>query len=289
MSVLEILPPELFRLILEFLEHPKGLIPLDNAILSHRLRPFYLNAIERMTLSLHIGTARNYLTSVWLLNRKILPTSIWIFPFDHPSYLLLIERSRLVLKSLSISYSANANVDAMLLFLGNFPHLIQLDINSINFNATSNFVRFLCANPQLEKLTVPFLNTPSREFIRDISQCCPNLKELYASKNNWFDDACVTLLIQGRLQKLEHLELGSTAVLEEASIVNILTHFPLLKSFTIRNCNFSMNTKFYFMNEYALPRWRSVDPELQLIGISGFSQVLKVRLSLSLVSCLDFC
>jgi hypothetical protein len=69
MSILEILPPEIFRMILQFLELPKELIHLDNAILNHRLRSFYLKTIEGMKGEISENVIVDYYDhrkSVWL-------------------------------------------------------------------------------------------------------------------------------------------------------------------------------------------------------------------------------
>jgi hypothetical protein len=276
---LEIVPAEIFRTILQFLSLEE-LLPLDNAILNHRLRSFYLGAIEGMTTGHVSFDDEDLLKSVWCLNRKILPTRLNFFDFNHFSYPMIIDRSRRALRSLSLSQTGrrrgDPTIDSIFLFLGHFPSLTELDVSSIRLKTSSNFARFLSLNPQLKELSLPRLKNPSTEFIRDLSQACPNLTELDVSQR-WFGDDFVTLLTQGRLSKLEKLDIEETSVREHDSIVNLLKAFPLLKSLRIPSFHLSMTTKVYFLNEYALPRLKSEDPQLQKFGIAGFQQVVEVR------------
>jgi hypothetical protein len=273
MSILEVLPPEIFRMILQFLELPEKLIPLDNAILNHRLRSFYLQAIDGMTIKTLPYLERSKCVA-WMLNKNILPTRLRFPEFDH-LYPALIDRSRLALQSLSIRHQ-DSKINSLFRFLGHFPSLTELDVKLIYSNQTFHFVHFLSLNPQLKQLSVPSLSTPSPEFIHGILQICPNLTNLSVSRIGWFGDDCVTLLLQAGLSKLENLDLSLTSVRKHDSIVRLLETFPLLKSLEICFCPVSMNTKIYFLNEYALPRLRSGDPELQKIGLDGFHQVMKV-------------
>jgi hypothetical protein len=273
MSILEVLPPEIFRMILQFLELPEKLIPLDNAILNHRLRSFYLQAIDGMTIKTLPYLERSKCVA-WMLNKNILPTRLRFPEFDH-LYPALIDRSRLALQSLSIRHQ-DSKINSLFRFLGHFPSLTELDVKLIYSNQTFHFVHFLSLNPQLKQLSVPSLSTPSPEFIHGILQICPNLTNLSVSRIGWFGDDCVPLLLQAGLSKLENLDLSLTSVRKHDSIVRLLETFPLLKSLEICFCPVSMNTKIYFLNEYALPRLRSGDPELQKIGLDGFHQVMKV-------------
>jgi hypothetical protein len=278
MSILEILPPEIFRIILQFLELPEELIPLDNAILNHRLRSDYLRAMYGMTLmnDVYPGTSKGDMELVWLLNKRILPTSLCFFTFDQDSYPMTIDQSRLVLQSLSI-LNEDQKIDALFETLGHFPSLINLDIFSIDSTTSSHFVHFLSLHPQLKKLSVPYISTPSPDFIHGILQVCPNLTNLSVSRIGWFGDDCVSLLLQAGLSKLENLVLDYTSVQQHDSIVNLLNRFPHLKCLTIEECPVSINTRVYFLNEYALPRLRSGDAELQKIGVLGVDQVVVVR------------
>jgi hypothetical protein len=209
------------------------------------------------------------------LNRKILPTRLNFFGLNHFSYPMIIDRSRLVLRSLSIfPGGSDLMVNYLFLTLGHFPSLTELNASLVCLK-TANFARFLSLHPQLKNLSLPRFT--STEFIRSISQTCNNLTELDVSRNEWFGDDCVTLLTQGRLSKLEKLDIGGTSVREHDSIVNLLKAFPFLKSLRIPSFYLSMTTKVYFLNEYALPRLKSEDQELQYLGIDGFRQVVKVR------------
>jgi hypothetical protein len=77
-SILEILPPEIFRMILQFLSPLRELVLLDQALLNHRLRLFYLRTIERMTISgVKISPERSWYHEdydfravIWLFEQK---------------------------------------------------------------------------------------------------------------------------------------------------------------------------------------------------------------------------
>jgi hypothetical protein len=274
MSILEILPPEILRMILQFLELPKELIHLDNVILNHRMRSFYLKTIEGMKISENVWLGD--MMSVWLLNKKILPTALSFYDFDHFSYAVIIDRSRHVLQALSI-FEHVPKTNSLFQFLGHVSSLTHLDIFSIDSTTSSHFVHFLSLNPQLKKLSVPSLSTRSPDFIRGILQVCPNLTNLSVSRIGWFGDDCVSLLLQAGLSKLENLDISFSSVREHDSIVHLLQTFTHLKCLRIGSCLVSLNTKIYFLNEYALPRLRSGDAELQKMGLGGFHQVMKVR------------
>jgi hypothetical protein len=98
-SVLEFIPLEIFRTILEYL-HIKEIVPLDNAILSHSLRPLYLQTLDGMTCPLYSGGMRYLhphplMEAAWYLKRNILSNEISLFCCDDQIYVRLIERSRL--------------------------------------------------------------------------------------------------------------------------------------------------------------------------------------------------
>jgi hypothetical protein len=274
MSILEILPAELFRMILQFLKIPKELTVVDNAIVNHRLRSWYLKAIDGMMI---ISADQGNI--FWLLRKNILPSKLYLIDFDY-HHLSLIERSRQVLHSLKFNCRVDS-VSPIFLFLGHFPHLYQLTISNCLSLTSSDFIPFLKINPQLKSLSLNVRSNQSlnmTEIIQAISQSCINLTELDLSENHWFGDECVSLLTQGQLLKLDILRVGGTSIQEHESVVRILKSFPRLSSLRINECNISMNTKIYFLNEYALPRFRSPDSALQEVGAMGFrDMVVEVR------------
>jgi hypothetical protein len=178
--------------------------------------------------------------------------------------------------------------DSLFLSLGHMPSLNSLNIFELHATRISSFIHFLSLNPQLKELSLPHHSDPSGELVYSVSQTCVNLRKLYA-EGDWFGDDHVALLTQGRLSKLEELVLLETSLQAHDSIVNILKAFPVLKSFQLDISELSPTTKAYFLNEYALPRLKSGDPELQRLGLEGFRYVFEVRSSPSLVilECLD--
>jgi hypothetical protein len=286
MSILEILPSEIFRMILQFLSPHRELVLLDTAMVNHRLRSFYLTTIEGMTINgVRISSEKSWYHEDfravnWLLNRKILPTQIYLSNCNPFSFPLLVDRSRLVLQCLSIHQTPQMD-DSLFLSLEHFPSLTSLNISSIYEDQISSFIHFLSLNPQLEELTLPDIiyylefDSSSRELVRGISQTCINLTKFYAS--SWFDDHHVALLIQGRLSKLEELDLAEASVRGHDSIVNLMKAFPDLKTLCIDTYQLSPTTKVYYLNEYALPRLRSGEPELQRLGLELFDEILEVR------------
>jgi hypothetical protein len=288
MSILEILPSEIFRMILQFLSPHRELVLLDTAMVNHRLRSFYLTTIEGMTINgVRISSQKSWYHEDfravnWLLNRKILPTQISLSNCNPFSFPLLVDRSRLVLQCLSIHQEKPQMMDnSLFLSLGRFPSLTSLNISSIHANQISSFIHFLSLNPQLENLTLPDLTSgldvdhSSRELVRGISQTCINLTRLTAS--SWFEDDHVALLIQGRLSKMEELDLAEASIRGHDSIVNLMKAFPDLKTLCIDTYQLSPTTKIYYLNEYALPRLRSGEPELQRLGLELFDEILEVR------------
>jgi hypothetical protein len=291
MSILEILPSEIFRMILQFLSPHRELVLLDTAMVNHRLRSFYLATIEGMTINdgVRISSEKSWYQEDframnWLLNRKILPTQISLSHCNPFSFPLLVDRSRIVLQHLRIHQTPQMD-DSLFLSLGHFPSLTSLNISSIYEDQISSFIHFLSLNPQLEELILPDLTSgrdvdhSSRELVRGISQTCINLTSLTALAP-WFEDDHVALLSQGRLSKLEELDIYDEAIVQEHdSIVNILNAFPLLKTFDINTAAYQLSptTKVYYLNEYALPRLRSGEPELQRLGLELFDEILEVR------------
>jgi hypothetical protein len=271
MSNFEILPPELFRMIIQFLNIPKELIRFDNAILNHRLRSFYHQTIDRMPIEKCRLTTRDS-DIIWFLNKNIIPLEISI---DHIHFnsLLLLERSRPILQSLFFYRRPQIELH----FLGHFPFLTQFTLYSFKSSSMPSLIRFLELNPQLESLHFPDINSLSSELISGISRFSPNLKSLDVSLNRWFGDDCVSLLIQGGLSKLETLTIPLTSVRQHDSIVNILRSFPRLKCLDATFYNFSMETNIFYLNEYALPRLMSSDRVIQEIALRGFYHVLSVR------------
>jgi hypothetical protein len=290
MPILEILPPEIFRMILQFLSPLGELVLLDQALLNHRLRLFYLRTIERMPISgVKISPERSwrhedydFWAVNWLLSRKIISTDLYFSDFNHPSFPLLIVQSRLVLQSLSIHQETPQMMDdSLFLSLGHMPSLTSLNIFELHATRISSFIHFLSLNPRLKELSLPHHSDPSGELVYSVSQTCVNLRKLYAA-GDWFGDDHVTLLTQGRLSKLEELVLLETSVQAHDSIVNILKAFPVLKSFQLDTSELSPTTKVYYLNEYALPCLKSGDPALQRLGLEGFDHVFEVRLWLFL-------
>jgi hypothetical protein len=272
-------------MILQFLKIPKELIVVDNAIVNHRLRSWYLKTINGMTIDQSYFDNQHLKISVWLMIKNILPTKLIFRDFKHHSSIYLLERSRRVLHSLI--FQAGDSVSRIFLagdsvmFLGHFPHLYQLTISNCLSLTSSDFIPFLKINPQLKSLSLNVRSNQSlnmTEIIQAISQSCINLTELDLSENHWFGDECVSLLTQGQLLKLDILRVGGTSIQEHESVVRILKSFPRLSSLRINECNISMNTKIYFLNEYALPRFRSPDSALQEVGAMGFrDMVVEVR------------
>jgi hypothetical protein len=270
------LPEEICRIILQFLHIPRDIVHLDNAILSHQLRPFYLKALQGLIIDNLTPEGDNFKIPAWIINRKILARNICFAEFDHFCSLTLLERSRLVMNSLSF-LECDHLVDSIFHFLGNFPYLIELEITRCDTVHFFPFIRFLKLHPQLRILKLCAIETAT-EIISNLPQACPNLTELNLSENPWFDDDCLSL-IQGKLPKLEIFCISNTNVREYDSIFNISTSFPQLTRLEIRNCPLSMHTKIYFLNKFALPQIQSCDPNLQRLGIQELGQVIKVRYS----------
>jgi hypothetical protein len=268
-------------MILQFLKIPKELIVVDNAIVNHRLRSWYLKTINGMTIDQSYFDNQHLKISVWLMIKNILPTKLIFRDFKHHSSIYLLERSRRVLHSLI--FQAGDSVSRIFLagdsvmFLGHFPHLYQLTISNCLSLTSSNFIPFLKINPQLKALHLSVPSPNMTEIISAISQSCINLTKLDLSENQWFGDECVSLLTQGQLLKLEILDLSETSLREHDSIVNLLKSFPRLSSLRINECNISMNTKIYFLNEYVsseIPKSRFCTPR---DWCDGFFDAMMVR------------
>jgi hypothetical protein len=235
---------------------------MDMAILNHSLRPHYLSAVNKMLMP----SFEEYFFD-WIILRNIIPQEVkYSYSFCHESINLskLLHLSRVHLKTLILSDIA----DDCFRELGPFPALISFNLSCVQTPVSANsLMNFWSHHPQLQKLSLSFTQGFNSKLIVSLVSKCPNLKQLSLSYNQWFNDECVMKLVQGGLNLLS-LNIRHSSVRLKKSLELILASFPNLHSFSIYDCNFSLETREFYMRQVAIPSLLSDDPEIQSMGLN---------------------
>jgi Leucine-rich repeat (LRR) protein len=282
---LRCLPPEIFRMVLQYLRIPSEIRALDNAILNHELRSLYLQTLNGMTLEEYHHNQRSCLTTIdvyWMLMKNIRFLKISMEDYSEGT-VFLIFNSRHTLTSLSLCFdSSHPNrISSDLARIGHFPSLVSLTIRS-RVSPTHAFpIESFCSkNPQLETLEIKRIHISSEIFSKTL-QFCHNLTNLDVSNNQWFNDECVEMLIRN-LPKLQCLDVRDTSIESLQSIKSILDSFPSLTYHCAYESKLSLEAKKYYLQEYCIRRILSNDPQLQVSGLLGIGELITV------VSDIDF-
>jgi hypothetical protein len=249
---------------------------MDMAILNHRLRPHYLSGVNGMVVS----TFREFQMLDWIISRNVIPQEVRYTLhscYTQTSLCQLLHHSRTRLKTLSLGGISDPYFQELSSFpaLTSFrlscfdaPTLNSLGLGYVRIPITpESIVNFCVLHPQLQEFSLNFADGFTSEFIVSLVSKCPNLKKLCMSYNKWFDDECVTKLVQGNLDLLS-LDLSSTSVRQKESIELILNSFPNLHSFTFRECGFSLETNEFCLRQVAIPSLLDNDPKIQSMGLN---------------------
>jgi hypothetical protein len=274
---LRCLPPEIFRMILQYLDVPNEIRVLDEAILNHELRSLYLQSLHGMTIEEFICSDETTVMDIfWLLEKQIRLSQIHLTKY-YEGILLLIFQSRLTLTSLTISFSPSfpSGFLSDLARIGNFPSLMSFTSDNWPQSSAYEFISFCSTNPQLEDLDFYMVVTDMMAisifsiFIIEF----PHLRILNLSQNKWFNDECVEILTKAA-PKLESLDVSSTQIQSLQSIKSILDTFPSLTYLSISKCPVSVEVKKYYFREFCVRGIRSNDRQLQVNGLDEMSDIL---------------
>jgi hypothetical protein len=261
---LRCLPPEIFRMILQYLDVPNEIRVLDEAILNHELRSLYLQSLHGMTIEefSHVipspqSNRKAIVNIYWLLNKNIRPLNIRISDYLE-GILFLIFQSRFTLTTLSIDFKHSFPIKftSDLARIGHFPSLTSLVIDDWPETSASDFVTFCSKNTQLQSLHIRSTDFSS-EILSSFLPFCESLLKLEISYNQRFNDECIEALVTAT-PKLQWLSVAETPIQSLQSIKSILDSFSSLRYFDLTFCSeLSLNAKKYYVQEFCVPMIRS--------------------------------
>jgi hypothetical protein len=243
-------------LIIGYLPLPAGLTEFENALTNDTLRPLYFELMEGMIDEVPY-LSENDEVNKWMIKRGVFPKFLHFFQNIPDSSLKLLESCSDVIQSLSF--------EDTLFYAELFIYFPYLQYLSIDCGSMVEIGAFLKLHPQLHTLNISGIHESTPDTFQAIVDYCPNLQQLDCSKNDWFNDEHIAVLVRG-LQKLVTFDIYLTGVQSHQAIVAIIQNFPLLESFRYFGCHFSLETRT-FLFQRALPNIRSADPMIQQDGV----------------------
>jgi hypothetical protein len=235
MSWLEVLPRELFHLVLDYLT----LVDIgifDSAILNKSLRPLYICSLTGLEIFSECMVLLD-----WYLKRNIFIPSIIFYGLDDAANRYL-SHFRPFIKSISLREMVNPRLE-----LGHFASLTNFCVSGYHHLTDKDFEEILKLNPQLQEVSVSDTKlTPVS--IAALAKYCPNLQSVDLSENVWVNDDSIDLLIsspeRGGCQQLRFIDCVDTSI-TEVGVKKILSSFPHLNSidYPIGTINFETAMK----------------------------------------------
>jgi hypothetical protein len=222
-AMFDSLPRELLQLILSHLEEEE-LKKIDMAILSHRLRPSFLAAMDGLVLM--DGYVQKETIS-WFLLRKIRFTYLELVDFDQT----VVFNSRDTLECLDWEKVTDENISV----IGPCPRLTSLVISCSLLTKTEFLAQFFSLNPQILSVSVSNFGHLDVNLLSVIRQYLPNLENLCLWHCQEVTDNYLAHLVPG-CPKLVSLTLSGTKI-TDTSLRLILDNFPNLRSLVFKDCN----------------------------------------------------
>jgi hypothetical protein len=178
--------------------------------LFHRfqLSPSYLNRLRRISVRV---------------------TSLQMRDFDGES-LRYLEAHKDSVKELDFSSSRNLT-DQYLTQLGLCPCLTSLSLAHCTKITDSGLLTFLESNPQLVRLNLSSTPQLTQQMIGRLGACCPNLQHLDVSRNSWFGQSSLMLLVDS-LPELKSLNISHSSI-PTPSMIEFLQAKPRLQSISL--------------------------------------------------------
>lgn len=244
-------PREMFQYILQFLSY-YDLARMDMAVLNHKLRRFYLAAVDCLMIPVYFPTPRRSRDPLnWLLLRNIRVCEFRIERDELPE-LALLQQSLSVINSIGL-------ITPIAFPIINFPKL-----TSLSYYSNVYCPNLLKQNPQLEKLIIT--SCPLPQSIQGIVLACPNLTYLDVSSNHWIYDSSISLFLLGNLN-LSFFNISRTHVQEDQSISSILNSFSKIRCLIFNGCPISANLKRDCIKRLVYPALTSENLSTKMLGL----------------------
>jgi hypothetical protein len=258
------LPLDMLRYILEYLTH-REIAFFDNSLLNHGVRALYLEATEKMPLSISVVLYSNLGVNelAWLILRgfsvKALTTKL------QPLERTLLANSKESLREITFNYAKITDADIENLCL---PNLISIRFYQCSGTLTSRGLRsFLIKSPRVKSMWLK-IDYLSPDAIEVVGSCCPNLTDLDVSWSEWFGDGALRLLGESNL-KLKSLNMTGLGTTD--SLLSLIQKMP-----SLRRLQHPYLTRVddwqHVLQLVALPGILSDDPNTQVMGLSHFSE-----------------
>jgi hypothetical protein len=235
---LAVLPLDIFRLILQYLfRHDLENFEIS-ILVNQSLTQFYLEALQGIEI-FGLDYALDSRMIQWLLKRNIVLKDIKFHRLDVIGC-EYISKSRHWIHSISLYYGHR--------ILGRFaelkcPNLTSLKINHLTIE-DQNLLKLLRLHPQLISLEIfncKIFDSGESDFFLSLFSSCSNLRHLDLSSNDWFTDDLVGVVIR-RLPFLESISFDDTALRQDQSLIDIITAYPSLKTFSFSRSYFQPET-----------------------------------------------
>jgi hypothetical protein len=153
-------------------------------------------------------------------------TSVQLRDFDGES-LRYLEAHKDSVKELDFSSSHNFT-DQHLTQIGRCPCLTSLSLAHCAKITDSGLLVFLESNPQLMRLNLSSTLQLTQQIIGHLGACCPNLQHLDVSRNSWFGQSSLMLLVDS-LPELKSLNISHSSI-PTPSMIEFLQAKPMLQS-----------------------------------------------------------
>lgn len=255
---------ELLQYILQYLKfHDLG--RLDQAIVSHGLRPGYLHALDRMIcLDAYWSSRRRVDEKIqWIISRNVFLSELQTDSLNDKSLIKVFHHCQSHLRTLSVFENIP---DSLLTF--RYPSLTHFD--TWTHLPEPQLCQFLQLNPQLETIDLVSDGQPYTIALCHSLAQCQHLQHLDLFQNYWFDDACVEALLSGNLDILT-LNLRETTI-GRNSIEKIFNSYPHLRSFSADALWSSRNLLDQCFRQVIGPALADQRPEVQVSGIKWLAE-----------------
>jgi hypothetical protein len=271
-----LLPQEVFQMILQYLPL-SDVSKMDMAIVNHSLRPQFLDTLNGMLIPSFEDNEFE-----WMMLRNIIPQTFHQHHCDdhhclaqsHIDIVPFLLKVRNHLEFLTLDGISKSDFRK----LGAFPELKIFGLSLLGSPISlKSLVRFFGLNPQIEQITLNYsLFNYNSTLITSLAPKWPNLKYLNLSNNLWFNDYCVAKLAQSNLNLLS-LDIGSTDVQQDGSLLLILNAFPNLQHLSFEECeDISREMREFCLRNVAIRSLRSHDLEVQVVGFEDLRSYFDV-------------